>query len=122
MLHNVVWFGLVGSAAALVHFGVFLLTIPWVSPEVANVLGFAVAFVVSFVGHRILSFSDATTTARQSLGRFAAAALAGFACNGLVFVALLRGLGLPAKLALCVALLVAAGQSFFLSRFWAFRR
>ena len=42
--------------------------------------------------------------------------------NELVFVLLLRGLGWPSLLALFVALVFAAGQTFVLSRFWAFRR
>ena len=57
-----------------------------------------------------------------SFRRFAVTALAGFASNELVFVLLLRGLGLPSLLALFLALLFAAGQTFVLSRFWAFRR
>ena len=62
-------------------------------PELANALGFSVAFIVSFAGHRRLSFPDAGTTTLQSLRRFGATALAGFAVNETVFVLLLRGLG-----------------------------
>ncbi|BCO26315.1 hypothetical protein MIZ03_1195 [Rhodoferax lithotrophicus] len=91
-------------------------------PELANALGFCVAFVVSFAGHRLLSFKDAGTSVSTSLLRFAATALAGFASNELVFMLLLRVLGLPSLLALFLALLFAAGQTFVLSRFWAFRR
>lgn len=90
--------------------------------ELANALGFCVAFGVSFVGHRHLSFKDASTSVKTSLLRFVLTALAGFACNEGVFVVLLRVLDWPALLALCSALVVAAGQTFVLSRFWAFRR
>jgi putative flippase GtrA len=91
-------------------------------PELANALGFCVAFFVSFAGHRRFSFQDAGTSLATSLRRFAVTALAGFACNEAVFMLLLRGLQLPALLALFVALVFAAGQTFVLSRFWAFRR
>jgi putative flippase GtrA len=91
-------------------------------PELANALGFCIAFLVSFAGHRLLSFKDASTTVATSLGRFAVTAVAGFASNELVFVLLLRWLDWPALLALFVALVFAAGQTFLLSRFWAFRR
>ena len=91
-------------------------------PELANALGFAVAFCVSFAGHRLLSFQDAGTSVRQSLGRFAVTALLGFGSNELVFVGLLRGLHWPSLLALFVAMLVAAAQTYLLSRYWAFRR
>jgi putative flippase GtrA len=102
--------------------GVFALTREAMWPELANALGFVVAFVVSFAGHRWLSFQDAGTSLLTSLGRFAVTALAGFAGNEVVFVILLRGLGWPSLLALFVALVLAAGQTFLLSRFWAFRR
>jgi putative flippase GtrA len=116
------WFLAVGGTAALTHMAVFALAQHQMWPELANALGFCIAFCVSFAGHRLLSFKDAGTSVATSLGRFAVTALAGFASNELVFVLLLRGLDLPALLALFVALLFAAGQTFVLSRFWAFRR
>lgn len=116
------WFLAVGGAAALTHMVVFALTQHQIWPELANALGFCVAFVVSFAGHRLLSFKDAGTTVGTSLRRFAVTALAGFASNEVVFILLLRALDWPSLLALFVALLFAAGQTFFLSRFWAFRR
>ena len=102
--------------------GVFALVQHHMLPELANALGFVIAFGVSFAGHRGLSFKDATTSVRTSLGRFAVTALAGFASNELIFALLLRVGGLPALVALFVALVFAAGQTFLFSRFWAFRR
>jgi len=119
---STLWFLAVGAAAALTHMGVFVLAQQQMWPELANALGFCIAFFVSFAGHRLLSFRDAGTSVGQSLGRFAMTAIAGFFSNELVFVLLLRGLGLPSRLALFVALVFAAGQTFVLSRFWAFRR
>jgi putative flippase GtrA len=117
-----VWFLVVGATAAAVHMVVFILTTPYLWPEVANAAGFCVAFVVSFAGHRFLSFSDADTSLWQSFRRFAATALAGFLANEVMFVALLRGLNLPDWVALFLALVFASAQTFLLSRFWAFRR
>lgn len=117
-----IWFLLVGGTAALTHLAVFALARDAMPPELANALGFCVAFGVSFVGHRRLSFKDASTSVKTSLLRFVLTALAGFACNEGVFMLLLRVLDWPALLALCSALVLAAGQTFVLSRFWAFRR
>ena len=118
------WFLLVGGAAALTHLGVFAwlnqTTSLW--PEVSNAIGFCVAFGVSFVGHRWLSFADAGTGLLQSLWRFGATALAGFVGNEGVFVVLHRALGWPALIALVAALIVASVQTFCLGRFWAFKR
>lgn len=116
------WFLAVGSAAALTHLGVFSLTQRHMWPELANACGFVAAFFVSFGGHRLLSFRDANTTVGQSFQRFLVTALAGFASNEALFVLLFRGLAWPALPALVLALIAAAGQTFLLSRYWAFRR
>jgi putative flippase GtrA len=116
------WFLAVGGAAAFTHMGVFSLAEHQMWPELANALGFVIAFFVSFSGHRLLSFKDATTSVATSFKRFTVTALAGFASNELLFILLLRGLDMPALLALFVALVFAAGQTFILSRFWAFKR
>ena len=116
------WFLFVGTSAAVTHMAVFALVSPFMLPELANAAGFCVAFVVSFVGHRWLSFQDADTSLWQSLRRFGATALAGFVSNELMFMLLLRAFGLPDLLALFVALVFASAQTFVLSRFWAFRR
>jgi putative flippase GtrA len=120
------WFIAVGAGAALTHMLVFAGlhhgVAPHLWPELANAVGFLVAFVVSFVGHRSFSFKDAGTSVRQSFARFAVTALAGFVTNEIIFVLLLRYAGLWSMLALVIALVCAAGQTFVLSRFWAFRR
>ena len=119
------WFLMTGASAALTHMAVFALvthTWPTCMPELANAVGFIVAFGVSFVGHRWLTFRDTRTALLQSLLRFLATAIAGFACNEIVFSLLVRGAQWPSGLALFVALLAAAGQTFVLGRFWAFRR
>ena len=119
------WFLVTGGAAAAVHLGVFVLLTQWLPrlwPELANAAGFAVAFFLSFVGHRFLSFAGTSLPWLHSLLRFSATALSGFALNELVFSLLLRQFGWPSWLALFCALAAAAGQTFLLGRYWAFRR
>lgn len=119
------WFLVTGASAALTHMGVFALAQflqPELWPEAANALGFGVAFVVSFVGHRWLSFKGTSTPMPQSLRRFGVTAVAGFVCNEVVFMVLTRHYGWWGLWALFVALVVASGQTFVLSRFWAFQR
>lgn len=112
--------------AALIHLIVFALLnqrfTASVWPEVLNGLAFLVAFFVSFAGHRLLSFKDAGTTLKQSFARFAFTASLGFLANEIVFSLLLRIFDVPPLPALLVALTLAAGQTFLLSRFWAFSR
>jgi putative flippase GtrA len=119
------WFFGVAAAAGLTHLAVFFLIehfLPHVLPEIANFLAFCVAFSVSFMGHRNLSFSDTTSTVQQSLRRFVVVSVAGFACNELVFSLTLRLLAFPSWLALLAGFAVAGGQTYLLSRFWAFHR
>ena len=119
------WFLLTGAVAALTHMGVFALVQhlrPDVWPEAANGLGFVIAFAVSFGGHRWLSFKGTSTPIQQSLLRFGVTALAGFACNEVVFMVLTRHYGWFGLLALFAALVVASAQTFVLSRIWAFQR
>jgi len=124
-MHSGFWFLLVGASAALTHMAVFalvLLLVPTLWPEIANVAGFLVAFLVSFVGHRRLSFQDADTSLMQSFLRFAATAVAGFVTNEAVFIVLFRVLGLPTWMALISGIVLSALQTFVLSQFWAFKR
>ena len=116
------WFGLVGAAAAAVHLLVFELTRHAVAPELANLAGFLTAFGVSFVGHRWLSFRGTSTGLQQSLWRFFVTAVAGFVTNELCFMLALHVVHWPVWPSLVLALLLAAGQTFLLGRWWAFRR
>lgn len=56
------WFLAVGGNAALTHMLMLALAQQQMWPELANALGFGVAFLVNFVGHRCLSFKDAGTS------------------------------------------------------------
>ena len=116
------WFGLVGATAAAVHLLVFELTRHAVAPELANLAGFLTAFGVSFVGHRWLSFRGTSTGLQQSLWRFFVTAVAGFVTNELCFMLALHVALWPVWPSLVLALLLAAGQTFLLGRWWAFRR
>ena len=141
------WFLAVGVAAGLTHFAAFFaLThyFPQLLPEVANFAAFCMAFSVSFMGHRYLSFKDTTSTVKQSLKRFMVTSLAGLVSNNLIFSVLLRQINwpdmlgkvgialpftlagynvdLPSFLALTITFAVVAVQTFLLSRFWAFHR
>lgn len=111
----------VGSAAAAVHWLVAcaaLRGLGW-SPQAANLLGFALAFGVSYAGHRRYSFRSAASH-RTALPRFAAVALAAFAANGLLYEVLLRS-GWRPELALALVLLAVAGGTYAAGRLWAFR-
>lgn len=116
------WFALVGASAATVHLLVFELTRHAILAELANLAGFLVAFFVSFMGHRWLSFRGTGTGVQQSLQRFIVTAVAGFMTNEFCFALALHVAGWPEWPSLALGLLLAAGQTFLLARWWAFRQ
>lgn len=120
-MRSMFWFLAVGGSAAAVHFGVVLLLVSQrqVPALAANVAGFLIAFCVSFLGHHRLTFASVAASARQSLPRFAAVAVLGFASNELLY-ALLLSLGFDYRLALVAVLVTVAGMTWLLSRHWAF--
>ncbi len=114
-------FALVGAAATATHLAVGLIAIAAVMPPLtANPLAFAVAFAVSFAGHRNWTFARAGVPVRRALPRYGAVALAGLALNEAVLAALLA-LGAAPMGAFTLAVTTAAASTYVLSRTWAFR-
>lgn len=116
------WFIGVGSAAALVHFGVVLLLVHQhaVPPLAANLLAWCVAFGVSYTGHRRLTYRAHAVPLGRSVRRFAAVSLAGLAANEGAYALLLHYTPLRFDLALAVVLVAVAVFTYWLGRHWAF--
>ncbi len=115
-------FGIVGATAAAVHMGVAVAAVEGTGahPQVANMLGFAVAFVVSYLGQRYLTFGG-DQAHHVALLRFAVVAGTGALVNLLVAGVLMK-LGLYYAAAIFVGLLTAAVVTYQLNRQWTFAR
>jgi putative flippase GtrA len=114
----------VGAVAAAVHWGVVVWLVSqreW-RPLLANVLGWLVAFTVSFAGHHLLTFRGHGATLRSAVGRFFLVSAGGFAINEATYAVLLGWLGQRYALALALVLVAVAVLTYFLSRHWAFLR
>ena len=113
-------FGLVGVAATLVHLMVSMVTL-WLGAHIylANILGFLVAFGVSFVGHSRLTFPEGDRS-HWAWARFFLVALLGFGLNNFVLW-LSDGQGME-WLRLVVAVFIAPLGTFLLSALWVFVR
>jgi putative flippase GtrA len=119
-------FLLVGSTAAVVHETVVIACVEcWQMDKLdANTVGFFIAFMVSYLGHRQLTFSQGNTvvpTHCQALPRFFIVAFLSFLLNQALYAALLAYTVLPYALALCVVLLSVAVLTFVLGKLWAFK-
>lgn len=114
----------VGTTAAAVHWGVVRLAVEALGlvPLVANVVGWMIAFVVSFSGHRYWTFAETSgRDTRESLWRFGLVSLGGFVLNELSYAAVLSVGRLRYDLALGLVLVGLAVVTFVVSRCWAFR-
>lgn len=115
-------FVVVGASAALTHWLVAVLAMRVMDALLANVVGFAMAFPVSFVGHWRWSFHEQGARWPDALPRFALVACSSFSGNELLFATLLRLTDWPGPLALALTLLLVAAATFVASRSWAFAR
>lgn len=123
MMAQVFRFGIVGAAAATTHFvaAVTCVRSLGVDPQLANVIGFAIAFMVSFVGQWRWTFGAQAAPLGRALPSFLLVALGGFAANALAYRWLLAHTPLRYDVALALVLVAVAATTFLLSRGWAFR-
>jgi putative flippase GtrA len=115
-------FVVVGATAAALHQLTVVIMVEFgpLQPASANVAGFAGAWLVSYLGHRTLTFRS-TRPHREAAPRFLAVALLAFAANQTLFVTLLRVTSLHYTVSLFVTLLTVAVGTYLLSARWAFR-
>ena len=89
-------------------------------PLWANVVGWLVAFTVSFSGHHRWTFRDHGTPVARSALRFFAVSAGGFAVNETAYALLLHWSNLRYDLVLAAVLIAVAGLTYLLGRHWAF--
>ncbi len=128
LLTDFLRFGLVGVAATAVHAVVYAAIAHWglTSPARANLAAFAVAFLVSFRGHLVWTFSERMRGAdrRRKIRAFVAflgVALVGLGCNALAVHICVDRLGLDPLWAVAPMVLVTPLVTFGLARGLAFR-
>lgn len=117
-------FIVVGCGAAAVHWGVVVWLVSqwgW-RPLLANVLGWLVAFSVSFAGHQSLTFRGHGAALSVAATRFFAISAGGFAINEAAYAMLLTWSDQRYDLMLAVVLVAVAAVTYLLSRHWAFLR
>ena len=113
----------VGIAAAITHFTVVLAVVETLAlhPLAANVIGFGIAFLVSFGGHSRWTFPTRREQLATARDRFFLVALAGFAINQAAYAGALHIFGRDYYLPiLATVILSVAGATFLLAKLWAF--
>lgn len=122
-LPQLLQFVLVGGSAAATHLAVvgILVALTGMPPLWANVLGFLVAFVVSYNGHALLTFAAAQVRGWATVLRFFAVACLSFVANEILYAIALHWLHWHYFWSLAAVLVIVAVGTFVLSKFWAFK-
>ncbi|MDO5652502.1 MAG: GtrA family protein [Brachymonas sp.] len=121
--HPIVRFLVIGSLAAAVHYAVVraLVETGLLRPLTANVIGWLVAFWVSFFGHLRWTFTHQQAPVKQALPRFFLLSAVGFAINEASYALALRFIAWRYDTVLVLVLLAVAVMTFVVSKLWAFR-
>ncbi|MBB1625100.1 sugar translocase [Achromobacter sp. UMC71] len=123
LLQQVSLFIAVGCAAAATHWGVAVTCVEALgaAPLLANLIGWLVAFVVSFSGHYRLTFRHSHTPWTIAVRRFFFISAVGFVINESAYAWLLRVTAVRYDILLALILIALAVATFITSRLWAFR-
>lgn len=113
------YFILVGITAALTHFSIVALLD--LHPLISNVIAFVIAFNISFLGHKYLTFSAPNQEKKLKLPYFFMVAGSALILNETLYFLLLHYTNLHYLVALVLVLGTVAVYTFLLSRFWACR-
>lgn len=116
-------FFVVGSAAAATHYvaGLAAYSLFARSPALANLIGFAAGFPVSYSGHRWWTFETSRAPHAVALPRFLLVALGSFAATQGLLLLAVRFLPLPFWLLLGGVLAAVAAATYVSGQRWAFR-
>lgn len=115
-------FSAVGIAALAAHWLTVATIVPLGAlPLAANAIAFAIAFQVSYWGHRRWTFDASGKPHRSALPRFLLTAGASFAINEFLYFLFLRYTALDYRISLLIVLGAVASFTFVLGRQWAFR-
>ncbi len=116
------WFLVVGAAAAATHLGVVMVLVETTGmvPLLANVLGWVVAFGVSFGGHYRLTFSGSGAALGPASRRFGLISFSGLLINQAAYALALRLSSQNYAVLLAAVLVGVAVLTYVFSRWWAF--
>lgn len=116
-------FGVIGVAATALHIGLVwtLATHTGLPVLLANLVAFLCAFVLSFTGNYIWTFS-APGSPGQAMRRFFLISLIAFLANSTLLAVILASGWLSPRLAAVASASVVPGITFLASRLWGFRQ
>lgn len=123
LIRQISLFVAVGCAAAATHWAVAVGCVEafGAPPLLANLIGWLIAFLVSFSGHYRLTFRHSPVPWAVAARRFLFISAIGFAINESTYAWLLHATDVPYDTLLALILIGLAFATFLASRLWAFR-
>ena len=121
--HRLMFFSCIGGLSTLVHLSLVYTFVTYgaIPALIANIFAYLIAFNVSFLGHRYLTFSQLPDEKKLSWPHFFMVSASGGLMNEGLYFLLLRYTSLNYMVALIFVIGLIAVYSFVLSRFWACR-
>jgi putative flippase GtrA len=121
--HRLLYYTGIGATSACVHLLVVLNLVTYlnIQPLFANIFAFLIAFNVSFLGHKYLTFSKLQDEKQLSLPHFFLVASSAGILNECLYYLLLKYTHLNYMIALVLVLGLVSIYSYIFSRFWACR-
>ncbi|MEO1920161.1 MAG: GtrA family protein [Paracoccaceae bacterium] len=120
-LRKVLTFGFVGVAASILHFITAVVTMRVFGAPIllANLIGFIVAFGLSYVGHYKWTFQSSENH-KVSVPKFAITAVTGYLINNVVLIILISLTGVEHSVFILIAIAVSAAVVYLISSRWIF--
>ena len=115
-------FAIIGILASACHFMVVYLLVSSFQIEalIANIFAFFIAFIISYLGHSLWTFSEIKHEHKSVIRKFFLVASIGFIFNEGGYFLLLSYTSLSYLTALLIILFLIPILTFILSKFWAF--
>ncbi|KTD74707.1 GtrA family protein [Legionella waltersii] len=121
--HRLFYYIIIGTSAAAVNILIVGLLVHFISisPLLANVLGFLIAFNVSYLGHKRYTFSNLDDQKELKLMHFFIVAASAGLLNEALYYLFLEYTSIHYLVSLTLVLVLVAVYNFVVSRFWACR-
>lgn len=121
--HRLFFYVAIGGTSALTHVSIVLGLVTYIQmrPLIANIIAFFIAFNISFLGHKYLTFSNLHGQIQLSLPHFFLVAVSAGLINELLYFLFLQYTHLNYLIALVLVLGLVSIYSYIFSRFWACR-
>lgn len=120
-MRSLITFGFMGAAVTSVHITVGLICVHLVGMPAfwGNLVAFAAGFVLSYFGHRHVTFRS-TAAISRSMPRFFVISGINLILSQMTVVVVVGLMGLPYSLALAVMILLVSAVGYLAGRFWVF--